>query len=129
MDIFALVGISLVGAVLCLVLRESKPEYAMVVSIACGVLIFSMILVSFSPVFETIKSLVSKVNINASYIKAIIKTLGICYITAFSSDACRDAGQTAIAGKIELAGKVCVVIISLPLFDELVKTAFSLINM
>lgn len=128
MDIFAIFGIAIVSAVICLLLKQYRPEYAMVVSIACGILLFLMILKSLSPAFQSMTDLMGKVAINSEYTKAIIKTLGVCYVTQLASDACRDAGQTAIASKVELAGKVFIVLISLPLFQNLVEVAFSLIN-
>lgn len=129
MDIFSMVGVAVISAVLCVLLREAKPEYAMLISLACGILIFLAALIALAPVFETLKAIMSKAGINSEYIKAIIKTLGICYVTQLAYDVCTDAGQTAIAGKIELAGKVFVVLISLPMFEDLIDTAFSLINM
>ena len=99
------------------------------VSLACGIVIFSMIIVSMLPAFETMASLMQKAQINTAYTKAIIKTLGVCYVTQLASDSCKDAGQSAIASKVELSGKVFIVIISLPLFEDLIDIAFSLINM
>lgn len=128
MDIFTIFGVAVVSAAVCLLLKQYRPEYAMAVSIACGILLFLMILQGLSPVFQTMTDLMDKVAINSVYTKAIIKTLGVCYITQLASDACRDAGQTAIASKVELAGKVFIVLLSLPLFQNLVEIAFSLIN-
>ncbi|MEG0397104.1 MAG: SpoIIIAC/SpoIIIAD family protein, partial [Oscillospiraceae bacterium] len=77
----------------------------------------------------TMSDLMQKAQINTTYTKAIIKTLGVCYVTQLASDSCKDAGQSAIASKVELSGKVFIVIISLPLFEDLIDIAFSLINM
>lgn len=129
MDIFAIVGMAMVCCVLCLILKQTRPEYAMITAIGGGILIFIVILSQLTQVFDAVKELSKTAQINESYIKAIIKALGICYITSFGSDACCDAGQTALAGKLELLGKVMVVIISLPIFDELIKIVFSLISM
>lgn len=128
MDLFAVIGIALVSAVLCLLLKQYKPEYAMVVSVACGVLLFAMVIAALLPALESLSGLLQKASVNVTYGKVIIKTLGVCYVTQLASDACRDAGQTAIASKVELAGKVFIVILSLPLFENLVEIAFSLIN-
>ena len=128
MDIFAIIGLAVVSAAICILLKQYKPEYAMVVSIACGILLFLMILSNLSPAFQAMAGLMQKAQINSVYTKAIVKTLGICYVTQLASDACRDAGQTAIASKVELAGKVFIVLISLPLFENLVDIAFGLIK-
>lgn len=128
MNIYSVLGIAIVSTVICILMKQYKPEYAMLVSLACGLVIFSMILVSLMPVFEAMRNLIQRASINSEYTKAIIKTLGVCYVTQLASDSCRDAGQTAIASKVELCGKVFIVIISLPLFENLVDIAFKLIN-
>ena len=128
MELFGILGLAIVSAAICLLLRQYKPEFAMAVGIAAGILLFLMILSALSPAFEAIADLMRRASINSAYTKAIIKTLGVCYVTQLASDACRDAGQTAIASKVELAGKVFIVLLSLPLFQNLVEIAFSLIN-
>ncbi|WMJ23023.1 SpoIIIAC/SpoIIIAD family protein [Paludicola sp. MB14-C6] len=128
MNIYAIIGIAIVSTAICILMKQYKPEYAMLVSLACGLVLFAMILVSLVPAFEAMQSLMKRAAINNEYTKAIIKTLGVCYVTQLASDSCRDAGQTAIASKVELCGKVFIVIISLPLFENLVEIAFKLIN-
>lgn len=128
MDMLAIVGLAIVSTAICILIKQYKPEYAMLVSLACGLVIFSMIIVSLVPAFEAMTRLMQKASINNEYTKAIIKTLGICYVTQLASDSCNDAGQTAIASKVELCGKVFIVIISLPLFENLVDIAFKLIT-
>lgn len=128
MNLFAIIGLALVSTAICILIRQYKPEYAMLVSLACGLVLFSVIIVSLVPAFESMGRLMQKAHINNEYTKAIIKTLGVCYVTQLASDSCNDAGQTAIASKVELCGKVFIVIISLPLFENLVDIAFKLLN-
>lgn len=128
MELFAIIGIALMGTAICLLLRQYKPEYSMLVALACGVLLFFMTIKGLTPAFEEMASLMQRANINSTYTKAIVKTLGVCYITQLASDSCRDAGQTALGGKVELAGKIFIVIISLPMFRELADTAFRLMG-
>lgn len=128
MDLFAIIGLAVVASAICLLLRQYKPEYAMLVSLMCGVILFAMVLVSLVPALQSLSGLMERTAVSGEYAKALIKTLGVCYVTQLAADSCRDAGQTAIAGKVELAGKVFVVLLSLPLFEHLVDVAFSLIN-
>lgn len=100
----------------------------MLVSIACCIVLFAMIIVGLIPAFQSMTRLMQRASINNEYTKAIIKTLGVCYVTQLASDSCRDAGQSAIASKVELCGKVFIVIISLPLFENLIDIAFLLIR-
>ena len=58
----------------------------------------------------------------------IIKSLGICYITQLAADTCKDAGEGAMAGRIELSGRVAVLILALPMFTALLQIAVGLIG-
>ena len=87
-----------------------------------------MVLVEALPIFDQIRSLFSNINVEFEYTSILFKTLGICFVTQLASDACTDAGQTAIASKIEIAGRVAVLLISLPLFNVLLSIASQLIN-
>lgn len=129
MDLFAIVGIALTAAALCILLKQYKPEYAMLVSLVCGILIFLVVIQNLKPAFDVMNQLMGSVNVSGEYGKAIIKALGICYITQLASDSCKDAGQTAIGSKVEMAGKVAVVLLALPLFQNIVSVAMGLVGM
>lgn len=126
--IFMLVGIALISAVICILLKQYRPELSMLVSVICGVVVFALLMSYLSPVFDTINRLLKLANVNGEYIKAMIKALGICYVTQLATDSCVDAGQAAIASKVELCGKVFIVLISLPLFENIVSIAISLMK-
>ncbi|WP_077534026.1 SpoIIIAC/SpoIIIAD family protein [Massiliimalia massiliensis] len=129
MDIFPIVGIALVGAALCILFKQYKPEYAMLTALISGILLFGMILLNLEPVFQTVTEMMERVQVNSEYAKAVIKALGICYVVQLAADTCRDAGQSALAGKVELGGKAAVVVIALPLFQNLLNLALSLIDL
>lgn len=126
--IFVLAGLSIVCTVICILLKQYKPELAMLVSVMCGVVICGFLISYLTPVFDTIKRLLTLANVNGEYIKAMIKALGVCYVTQLASDSCADAGQTAIASKVELCGKVFIVLISLPIFENIVAIAVELMK-
>lgn len=123
-----MIGLALTGAVLCLLLKQYKPEYAVVVSIVCGVLLFAGVLVNLEPAFASMNELMQNSGIDAGYTKTIVKALGICYVVQLASDSCKDAGQSAIASKVELAGKVSIVLLCLPMFQNLAEIAMKLIT-
>lgn len=127
MDIAAIVGLGLVATVLAVLLRQYKPEYAMLVSIMAGVVILFVALAYLSPMLGELGKLLSRAGADAEMTGILLKALGICYITQIASDSCRDAGETAIAAKLELAGKLAVVALSLPLFLKLTDIVLMLL--
>ena len=106
-------------------MKSNKPEFAILVSIVTGIIIFSMILSKLVFVVDTINSLSNKVDVNISYFNTILKIIGMAYIVEFASQISRDAGQDSIAMKIELGGKVMIMVLALPillaLMDLIIK--------
>lgn len=127
--IFSVVGISIVSVMICLLLRKTNPEFSLVVALISGIFIFSIIILHLTPILSTLENYAADMNLNNVYFVAVIKALGICYIVQLASDTCRDAGYTAIASKIELAGKIAILVIALPLFENLLNIAKGLLNL
>lgn len=126
-DIWAITGIGVVAAAICILVRQYRPEFAMLVSLCSGILLFVMVMLNLTPVLDQMERYVAKASLNNEYFKVLIKSLGICYVASIAGDTCRDAGQTAIAAKIELAAKVAVVVLALPLFGKIVEISLELI--
>jgi stage III sporulation protein AD len=129
MNLIPLVGAGIVAALLAIVLKQYKPEFGMYISLIAGVIILLAIIRGVAPVLDTMNELIDAVSLNAAYGAALLKALAICYITQLACDTCRDSGETAIAGKIEMAGKLAIVLVSLPLFASVVQTVTELINL
>lgn len=128
MEVLPLIGCAMIAAVLCLLLKQYKPEFAVVLSIVAGVLLFLAVFAGLRPVFTTITDLMNRTDIGNVYTKTLVKALGICYLVELASDSCRDAGQTAIAGKVELVGRVAVLLLALPMFQNLADMALGLLK-
>ena len=128
MDITSLVGMGILSAVLCVIVRQYKPEMALGVSIACGVLIMGAAVSMLAPSVEVISQLMSSAGLDEGYASVLLKALAVCYVTQLASDCCKDAGESAIASKIELAGKAAVAVISLPVFTSIAEMVTALLR-
>ena len=80
-----------------------------------------------TPPLVLINSLILNSSIDSSYIKIILKVIGISYLVEFGKDICKDAGESAIANKIEVAGKIVVVAISVPVVASLIEIVTKLV--
>lgn len=127
MDIFNIAGIAVIVAAIAVLLRQNRKEYAMLVSLGAGIIILVYVILKAVPAFTVLQNLLSGSGVNSEYIKILLKSLGICFIAQLASDACRDAGETAIASKVELAGKFAVLLVALPLFEQVAKLVTNLI--
>lgn len=128
MNIIGIAGIALIAAVLSAMIKRYHQEYAILISIAAGIIIILEIFSNISPAIKQVSTLLSSAGLSSDYLGILLKSLGICFLAQFAADSCRDAGESALASKVELAGKIAIVILSLPLFESIAKTAVSLIG-
>lgn len=119
MEIFQIIGLALVATIITIVLKVQRPEIAVQLSLATGILILMLILGKVAAVIELLKSYASKVNIDMEYLSTLLKIVGIAYIVEFGAEVCKDAGEGAIASKVELAGKVIIMVLAVPIITSL----------
>ena len=129
MDLIAVAGIGLIASAVAVLLRQYKPEYAMVVSLAAAGLIFGLLVADLIPAFSMMRGLMDRVGFSGEYVRILIKCLGICFLCDLAGQICREAGQGAISAKIDLAGKTAVLLLTLPMFEQLLEIALSLIEL
>lgn len=121
MDILKIVAFGIVTAIIITTLRTLKPEIAIQASVAAGIIIFILVIGKLAPVFDLIKIYSGRINLDMQFIPALLKIIGIAYISEFGAEICRDAGENAIASKIELAGKVLIAIMAIPIITSLLE--------
>lgn len=129
MSIATIVILCVVAALLCLYLRQHKPEYAALVSLACSIVILVFIVQGIGEVSGNLDALISGLSIDSDLISIVFKCLGICILAELGSQCCRDAGESAMATKVELAAKVALILLSLPLFTRLIEIAGRLLEL
>jgi stage III sporulation protein AD len=119
-DILKVIGVAMVTTFAGLVLRQQKPELAAVVSIAGGIVVLLMFVDSLGVIFSGFGEIVSKSGIKSEVFSNILKIIGIGYLTEFAAGICADAGNTSMAQKVTLAGKVIILVLALPIINNLI---------
>ncbi len=114
--------IGLVAVFVILLLKVGKPEYAMAVSLAASVLILLFAAGTLTQVVGELRTLFSYISLPEGYLEILLKILGVAYLAEFGSALCKDAGQSAISGQIELVGKLTILAISMPIVTSLFET-------
>ncbi len=127
MDMIKIIGVGILGAAFALIVKEYKPQMALGVGITTAIVVFLMILSQVEYVVEIIYMTTSRLNLNMEYIAAILRMIAVSYLSQFGSEICRDAGQNAIAAKIELAGKIIIVALSVPILLALMNLLIGLL--
>ena len=126
MEIIQVVGLALIATVLILVIKEQKPMFAFLIAAATGVVIFMLLIGKIGAVIEVLKRLAENSGMENIYLKTVLKIIGIAYIAEFGAQIVRDAGQESIASKIELAGKVLILVLAIPIISIIIETVMKL---
>lgn len=121
MDIIKIIGIGLIGVLFIAVLKQYKPEFALYVSLICGLLIFAFSMDKFSGIIDLINKMANIGSVNYEFLSILLKITGISFLSEFAISISKDCGETAIANKIELGGKVLIVAMSIPIISALLE--------
>lgn len=108
-------------------MKEHKPIFAFLLTVFVGVIIFLFLIDKISSIIEMLEELALKANINLVYVQTVLKIVGIAYIAEFGAQIAKDAGQGAMASKIELAGKVLIMVMAIPIISVIIETIIGLI--
>ena len=127
MDIIKIIGIGLVAVIIIVILKQYRPEFAMYVSIKAGILIFALIATKLSGIIEVLKSIANKSSTNSKFLVLLIKITGIAILTEFTVSLCKDSGESAIANKVDLGGKVIIMSMSIPIMSSLLETIINIL--
>jgi len=121
MDIMQIVAVGIIAGVLSLTIKKQVPEIAILISIAAAVLIFFMLLPMIAAIFGVLGNISGRISGDMGFIGTLLQVTGIAYIAEFGSQVCKDAGEGAVAAKIELAGKVLIMAASTPIIMALLN--------
>ena len=120
-EIIKIVGIGLIALVIALIIKQYRPEYAIYVSIVAGILILVFTMSKITGIINLLKSISDKTYINKQFLSILLKITGIAIITEFAVSICTDAGEKAIASKIEIGSKVIIIAMSIPIISSLLE--------
>ena len=128
MEGMSLVAGTVVAALLVVLLRDLRPEQGMLLRVVAGAVVLAAVLSQLSPLISSLQRMLSMSSLSWEYSSLLFKGLGICLLTQTAADTCRDAGETALAGKAELSGKITLLLLSVPLFEKVAELAISMMN-
>jgi len=122
-----IVAVGLIATVLIVVIKSQRPEMAVLLSVAAGVILFLLVLGKIGSIMDIIKDLASRAGISMVYLGTILKITGIAYIAEFGAQICRDAGEGAVATKIEFAAKILIMVLAVPIVVAVLQALLKLV--
>lgn len=126
--IFKLVGIAIIGVIVVSLLKTAKPEFAVFATIATGVVMVITMLSALQNVILAFDGIVQKSGIDDGIFTAVLKIIGIGYLTEYSSSVATDAGCGSIAQKLQFGGKIVIFLMSISIVAALVDVVSALVN-
>ena len=116
----SLLGIS--GVILGFLMKQTRPEYSVLITLAVGLLILSLAVGKISYLFEAVSEIRRRIPVDGEYLTTLVKMIGITYIGQFSADICKDAGYGATGSQIELFCRLSILMLSMPILLALLGT-------
>lgn len=127
MEIIQIVGLGLIATILILIVKEQKPLFAFLIATTAGIVIFLFVIGKIGAVLQVLERMAQSSGMDEIHLKTILKIIGIAYIAEFGAQMVRDAGQDSIASKIELAGKVLILVLAVPIISIIIETVMKLL--
>ena len=127
MDIIKIIGIGLISLIMTIIIKQHGPEFAIYISVIAGVLILTLVLGKVSGIITLLSNLADKTTINRDFLYLLIKITGVALLTEFAVSICKDSGESAIASKIDIGGKVTIIAISIPIISSLLETVLKVL--
>ena len=127
MDIIKIIGIGLIALIIIMILRQYKPEFVIYISLIAGALILLLVMNKLSGIITLLTNISSKVSNGNEFLEILIKITGIAFLTEFAVSICKDSGESAIANKIDLGGKIIIISISIPIISTLLESLISIL--
>ena len=122
MDIIKIIGIGLIAVIIVIILKQYKPEFTVYISICAGAIILGLVMTRISGIIQLLTELSNKVSDTNGFLTVLIKITGIAFLTEFAESICKDSGESAIASKVDLGGKIIIISMSIPIISALLET-------
>ena len=126
-DIIKIIAVGLIAVIIVIIIKQYKPEFAIYISIITGAIILYMIFGKLQGIINLLQNISSKAGVNSQFLSLLLKITGITFLAEFAINICKDAGEGAIASKIEIGSKVIIVSMSIPIISSLLDVILKLL--
>ena len=120
MDIVKVVAVALVTVIATIIVKQVKPEIAMLITLAGSIIIIALTIQMLQNVFGSFLGIFDKTGVSSSLFVPVLKIIGIGYLCEFGANLCVDGGCNSIADKILFCGKITILIIALPIINSVI---------
>lgn len=126
-DILKILAIALVTVFAHMLIKQTKPEIAIIISIVGSIIIIIMAVNFLSTVINSFYRIFKTTGVETTLLTPLLKIIAIGYIAEFGANICQDAGASGVADKILFAAKLIILVIAMPVITTVVDMVVSLI--
>lgn len=127
MDIIQLVLVSMVASLLYIILKDIQPTFAFLILLLTSILIILVVIRQIQTIIQLLQSIGERASIDSTYIHTILKIIGIAYVTELGANITKDAGLASVASKLELAGKIFILLLAIPIITAVIDVVIQFI--
>lgn len=128
MEIIRIALVGIIAAFAALIVREHRPDIAMLVSVVGGLIILVSLVSYLGSIFAFLSEITSAANIDSSVLRILLKIVAIEYITDFSATLAEESGSKSMSEKIVLGGKLMIFVTSIPVIKGLFEMLAALLQ-
>ena len=126
-DVIKIIAVGLVAVIIVIIIKQYKPEFVIYISLITGAIILYMIYGKLQGIINLLQNISNKAGVNTQFLSLLLKITGIAFLAEFAINICKDAGEGAIASKIEIGSKVIIVSMSIPIISSLLDVILKLL--
>ena len=127
MDILKIISFILISLFLYLLFKDKRSDLAVLILLVSGVMVFIYSIGQINEIITFLKNIAEKAEIDGLYLGVILKIIGIAYISSFCSEICKDSGASSLASKVELSGKLFILILAIPILMAVLNSIIEIL--
>ena len=128
MEWLRLIGFCLLAGAMVMILLQKQPQAAALLSVAFGVMLVGAVLGQIAGYIETVQGFLNALELDAQYVKIMVKSMGVVLVTQLAVQACEDMDASSIARRAEFVGRLALLSVAVPVFLELTQMAVDVLR-
>ena len=127
-ELVRICGVGIIGGMLAIMLRRERYESALVVTLVTSVIIGGQVVLGVGELLSEMNNIIAECGVDIKYFSLCVKAVGLAYVSQLGAEILRDAGEGAIASKVEAAGKISILLLTMPVITSFLRLCLKAVN-
>ena len=127
-ELVRICGVGIIGGMLAIMLRRERYETALVVTLVTSVIIGGQVVLGVGELLSEINNIIAECGVDIKYFSLCVKAVGLAYVSQLGAEILRDAGEGAIASKVEAAGKISILLLTMLVITSFLRLCLKAVN-